>query len=83
MFEKTVSNMQEFAAREGKIILLSDPRGARGALDSLFKLTLPAMPAAVTPLVYAIVQLIAYHTAAAMGNDVDQPREPCQVGHCG
>ena len=44
-------------------------------VDSLFNLTLPAMPATVTPLVYAIpVQLIAYHTAAVMGKDVDQPR---------
>ena len=73
VFEKTVSNMQEVAARDGKIILLSDPRGAHEAhVEPLFKLTLPAMPAAVTPLVYAIpVQLIAYHTAAAMGKDVD------------
>jgi len=38
------------------------------------KLTLPAMPAAVTPLVYAIVQFIAYHTATAMGKDVAQQR---------
>ena len=76
VFEKTVSNMQEVAARDGKIILLSDPQGAHEAhVDSLFKLTLPAMPATVTPLVYAIpVQLIAYHTAAVMGKDVDQPR---------
>jgi glutamine---fructose-6-phosphate transaminase (isomerizing) len=76
VFEKTVSNMQEVAARDGKIILLSDPRGAHEAhVDSLFKLTLPEMPATVTPLVYAIpVQLIAYHTAAVMGKDVDQPR---------
>jgi glucosamine--fructose-6-phosphate aminotransferase (isomerizing) len=76
VFEKTLSNMQEVAAREGKIILLSDPQGAREAhVDALFKLTLPAMPATVTPLVYAIpVQLIAYHTAALMGKDVDQPR---------
>jgi glucosamine--fructose-6-phosphate aminotransferase (isomerizing) len=76
VFEKTVSNMQEVAARDGKIILLSDPRGAHEAhVDSLFNLTLPAMPATVTPLVYAIpVQLIAYHTAAVMGKDVDQPR---------
>src|SRR5436190_1959710 len=61
VFEKTVSNMQEVAARDGKIILLSDPRGAHEAhVDSLFKLTLPAMPATVTPLVYALpVQLIA------------------------
>ena len=76
VFEKTVSNMQEVAARDGKIILLSDPQGAHEAhVDSLFKLTLPAMPATVTPLVYAIpVQLIAYHTAVVMGKDVDQPR---------
>jgi len=76
VFEKTLSNMQEVAAREGKIILLSDPQGAREAhVDTLSKLTLPAMPATVTPLVYAIpVQLIAYHTAALMGKDVDQPR---------
>jgi glutamine---fructose-6-phosphate transaminase (isomerizing) len=76
VFEKTVSNMQEVAARDGKIILLSDPQGAHEAhVDSLLKLTLPAMPATVTPLVYAIpVQLIAYHTAAVMGKDVDQPR---------
>jgi glucosamine--fructose-6-phosphate aminotransferase (isomerizing) len=38
-------------------------------------LTLPEMASAVTPLVYAIpVQLIAYHTAVALGTDVDQPR---------
>ena len=76
VFEKTASNMQEVAARLGKIILLTDPDGARDVhMDSLSKLTLPAMPAAVTPLVYAIpVQLIAYHTAVVMGTDVDQPR---------
>ena len=44
-------------------------------MESLIKLTLPEMPATVTPLVYAIpVQLIAYHTAVVMGTDVDQPR---------
>jgi glucosamine--fructose-6-phosphate aminotransferase (isomerizing) len=76
VFEKTVSNMQEVAAREGKIILVTDPQGAHDVhMDSLSKLTLPAMPAMMTPLVYAIpVQLIAYHTAVVMGTDVDQPR---------
>ena len=39
------------------------------------KLAVPEMPATVTPLVFAIpVQLIAYHVAAFMGKDVDQPR---------
>jgi glucosamine--fructose-6-phosphate aminotransferase (isomerizing) len=76
VFEKTVSNMQEVAARGGKIILVTDPKGAAEAtVDSLVTLALPEMPATITPLVYAIpVQLIAYHTAVMMGTDVDQPR---------
>ncbi len=76
VFEKTLSNMQEVAARGGRIILITDPEGAREAhVESLSKITLPEMPATVTPLVYAIpVQLIAYHTAVVMGTDVDQPR---------
>jgi glucosamine--fructose-6-phosphate aminotransferase (isomerizing) len=76
VFDKTVSNMQEVAARGGRIILVTDPRGQTEAtVDSTVTLTLPDMAATVTPLVYAIpVQLIAYHTAAAIGTDVDQPR---------
>jgi glucosamine--fructose-6-phosphate aminotransferase (isomerizing) len=76
VFDKTVSNMQEVAARGGRIILITDPKGAQEAtVSSLITLTLPDMPATVTPLVYAIpVQLIAYHTAVVMGTDVDQPR---------
>jgi glucosamine--fructose-6-phosphate aminotransferase (isomerizing) len=76
VFEKTVSNMQEVAARGGRIILVTDAQGARDAtINSLITLTVPAMPATVTPLVYAIpVQLLAYHTAVIMGTDVDQPR---------
>jgi glutamine---fructose-6-phosphate transaminase (isomerizing) len=76
VFEKTVSNMQEVAARGGKIILVTDSRGAREAtVESMVTITLPEMAGTVTPLVYAIpVQLIAYHTAVVMGTDVDQPR---------
>ncbi|WP_458760972.1 glutamine--fructose-6-phosphate transaminase (isomerizing) [Afipia sp. TerB] len=76
VFEKTVSNMQEVAARGGKIILMTDAQGARDAtVESLVTIVLPDMPATVTPMVYAIpVQLLAYHTAVVMGTDVDQPR---------
>ena len=76
VFEKTASNMEEVAARGGKIILVTDPQGAAQAGTELMgTLTLPEMAATVTPLVYAIpVQLIAYHTAVALGTDVDQPR---------
>jgi glucosamine--fructose-6-phosphate aminotransferase (isomerizing) len=76
VFEKTVSNMQEVAARGGKIILITDPKGAAEASSlSLSTLVLPDMATTVTPIVCAVpVQLIAYHTAVNMGTDVDQPR---------
>jgi glucosamine--fructose-6-phosphate aminotransferase (isomerizing) len=77
VFEKTVSNMQEVAARGGRLILMSDPQGAAAANDgqSVATLTLPTVHAAVAPIVYAVpVQLLAYHTAVIMGTDVDQPR---------
>jgi glucosamine--fructose-6-phosphate aminotransferase (isomerizing) len=76
IFDKTVSNMEEVAARGGRLILVTDAQGARAANSKPWvTLTLPTMPATVTPLVYAVpVQLIAYHTAVIMGTDVDQPR---------
>ena len=76
VFEKTVSNMQEVAARGGRIVLMTDAQGAREAtVESTETIVLPDMPATVTPLVYAVpVQLLAYHTAVIMGTDVDQPR---------
>ncbi|OKO77846.1 glucosamine--fructose-6-phosphate aminotransferase [Bradyrhizobium sp. NAS80.1] len=76
VFEKTVSNMQEVAARGGNIILMTDAKGAEQAtVDSLVTIVMPDMAAAFTPMVYAVpVQLLAYHTAVVMGTDVDQPR---------
>ncbi|SDG83039.1 glutamine--fructose-6-phosphate transaminase [Bradyrhizobium sp. Rc2d] len=76
VFEKTVSNMQEVAARGGKIILITDAKGALEAtVDTLMTIVLPEMVASFTPIVYAIpVQLLAYHTALVRGADVDQPR---------
>ena len=76
VFEKTVSNMQEVAARGGNIILMTDAKGAAEAtIESLVTIIMPDMAATFTPMVYAIpVQLLAYHTAVVMGTDVDQPR---------
>jgi len=76
VFEKTVSNMQEVAARGGNIILMTDAKGAAEAtIESLVTIVLPDMDATFTPMVYAVpVQLLAYHTAVVMGTDVDQPR---------
>ena len=76
VFEKTVSNMQEVAARGGNIILMTDAKGAgEAAIKSLVTIVLPDVGATFAPMVYAIpVQLLAYHTAVIMGTDVDQPR---------
>ena len=76
VFEKTVSNMQEVAARGGQIILMTDAKGAAEAtIESLLTIVLPDMGATFAAMVYAIpVQLLAYHTAVVMGTDVDQPR---------
>lgn len=76
VFEKTVSNMQEVAARGGNIILMTDAKGAAEAtVESLVTIVMPDMAAAFSPMVYAVpVQLLAYHTAVVMGTDVDQPR---------
>jgi glutamine---fructose-6-phosphate transaminase (isomerizing) len=76
VFEKTFSNMQEVAARGGRLVLMTDADGARAAkAHTLVTLTLPTVHPAVAPIVYAVpVQLLAYHTAVLMGTDVDQPR---------
>ena len=76
VYEKTVSNMQEVAARGGRLILIGDSRIARDfAGEAEAVVTLPDMAPDFTAMVYAVpVQLIAYHTAVAMGKDADQPR---------
>jgi glucosamine--fructose-6-phosphate aminotransferase (isomerizing) len=75
LYDKTVSNMQEVAARGGQIVLVSDADAATTGCAVATDLAMPSVHRFVTPLVYALpVQLIAYHTAVFMGTDVDQPR---------
>jgi glutamine---fructose-6-phosphate transaminase (isomerizing) len=76
LFEKTASNMQEVAARGGRIILITDERGAAEAgITPECTIIMPTMSPTFAPIVYSVpIQLIAYHTALGMGKDVDQPR---------
>lgn len=75
-FEKTVSNMQEVAARGGRIVFITDAKGAAAStLDTMATIVLPEVDEIISPMIYSLpVQLIAYHTAVIMGTDVDQPR---------
>ena len=76
IFEKTVSNMQEVAARGGQIILITDAKGAKDAgMEENDVIVMPDMPEIITPIAYSLpIQMLAYHTAVHMGTDVDQPR---------
>lgn len=76
LFEKTASNIQEVAARGGKIILFSDKEGlATFKTKGMLSFALPHTDHIVAPLLYAVpVQLLAYYAALAKGTDVDQPR---------
>lgn len=72
LFEKTISNLEQIAARGGQVHLLSDGN-ASVKLASHFEM--PAVNNVTAPFLYAIpAQLLAYYTALEKGTDVDQPR---------
>ncbi len=75
LFEKTVSNLQEVAARGGQVILVSDAAPEKVGCKLAAHIALPVATSFTNPLICAVpVQLLAYHTAVVMGTDVDQPR---------
>ncbi len=75
-FEKTISNMQEVAARGGRIIFITDEAGAAASnLPTMATIVLPVVDEIIAPMIFSLpIQLLAYHTAVFMGTDVDQPR---------
>jgi glutamine---fructose-6-phosphate transaminase (isomerizing) len=76
LYEKTISNMEEVAARGGKIVLITDDHGIEDNGHRTFqRIRVPKAHSFISPLLYAVpVQLLAYHAAVVMGTDVDQPR---------
>ncbi len=75
LFEKTVSNVQEVAARGGQIMLISNAPADAAGCPLAAHIQMPEAHDFTNPIIYAVpIQLIAYHTAVQMGTDVDQPR---------
>ena len=76
LYEKTISNMHEVMARDGRALLISDARGIAEAGDGLWaSIETPECDPMLAPIVYAVpIQLLAYYTATTKGTDVDQPR---------
>lgn len=74
-YEKSLSNLEEARARGGKIMSIGTGDNAALKAVSDDYLSLPEASWMVNPILAALpVQLLAYHVADAMGNDVDQPR---------
>jgi glucosamine--fructose-6-phosphate aminotransferase (isomerizing) len=76
VFSKNLSSIQEVKARKGPVIAI----GTEGHTSELEKLCdhviiIPDAPDYLTPILSTIpLQLFAYHTAVALGCDVDKPR---------
>jgi glucosamine--fructose-6-phosphate aminotransferase (isomerizing) len=74
-YEKTLSNLKEVKAREGKVIALAmeGDEEIKEAADHV--LYVPAAPELLLPMLEIVpLQLLAYHIAVRRGCDVDQPR---------
>ncbi len=76
LFDKSLSNLQEVAARRGNVLLISDKTGLEDAGDTpALSIEMPACDDFIAPILYAIpIQMLAYHIAVEKGTDVDQPR---------
>ena len=77
LFEKTLSNIEEIVAREGKIILISDEKGIKELSGKItesieIKANNNKMMSAIECLIP--IQLMAYYIALERGNNIDKPR---------
>jgi len=77
IFEKTISNLQEIKARNGKIIALVN-EGNIADLNNLEcdLISMPNIDGYIQEAILPIIplQLLSYHVALLKGNDIDQPR---------
>ncbi len=75
VFEKNVSNIEEVKARKGPIISIATEGNTKILKVSDDVIFIPPCPDFLSPLLTSIpLQLLAYHTAVALGCDVDKPR---------
>jgi glutamine---fructose-6-phosphate transaminase (isomerizing) len=74
-YEKTLGNLQEVRARDGRVISVVTDGDDQAARLSEHVLEVPRVPELLLPLVTVLpLQLLAYFIAELKGTDVDQPR---------
>jgi len=75
VYEKNLASLQEIKARSGPVLVVThegDTKAA-GLADAVFPV--PRTHTLVQPILNVIpLQLFSYHTAVALGRDVDKPR---------
>ena len=75
LLEKLKSNIQEVRARGGQLYVFADADTHIASSDGIKVIRLPEHYGALSPILHVVpLQLLAYHTALARGNDVDKPR---------
>jgi glutamine---fructose-6-phosphate transaminase (isomerizing) len=74
-YEKTLSNLEEVKARDGRVIVIASDGDTRARSLTPDVLFVPQVEEVLTPIVLTIpLQLLAYYIADLKGTDVDQPR---------
>ena len=75
LLEKLKSNMQEVKARGGKLYVFADQNTDITSSEGINVIRLPEHYGNLSPILHVVpLQLLAYHTACALGTDVDKPR---------
>jgi glucosamine--fructose-6-phosphate aminotransferase (isomerizing) len=75
LYEKTLSNMQEVKAREGRVVAIVTEGDTEACKVADEVISIPAAPDLLAPILEIVpLQLLAYHIAVRRGCDVDQPR---------
>src|SRR5665213_1140086 len=75
LYEKTLSNIQEVKAREGKVIAVACEGDEEVVKTADHVIPIPTTHELLLPILEVVpLQLLAYHIAVRRGCDVDQPR---------
>jgi glucosamine--fructose-6-phosphate aminotransferase (isomerizing) len=75
VYTKSVSNMQEMKARQGRLVAITSEGNGDLRAIAEHQLCVPMVPGWLSPVLTVIpLQMLAYHTAVLRGCDVDRPR---------
>jgi glucosamine--fructose-6-phosphate aminotransferase (isomerizing) len=73
LLEKNLGTLGEIKARQGRVLLVGHAAEAAGLADDV--IAVPKNEPELDPILLSVpLQMLAYHAAVALGNDVDKPR---------